>query len=53
MQRVLDVMKGQAFHDAVTLLPGYVAVSPGAVSTVKEFLDIVGPATSPLVKIKP
>lgn len=41
MQRVLDVMKGEAFHDAVTQLPGYVAASPGAVSTVKEFLDIV------------
>jgi hypothetical protein len=41
MQRVLDVMKGQAFHDAVSRLPGYVAASPGAVSTVREFLDIV------------
>lgn len=41
MQRVLDVMKGQAFHDAVMQLPGYVAQQPGTVSTVKEFLDIV------------
>lgn len=41
MQRVLDVMKGPAFHDAITQLPGYVAASPGAVSTVREFLDIV------------
>ena len=52
MQRVLDVMKGEAFHDAVSQLPGYVAASPGAVSTVKEFLDIVD-ATSRPVKIKP
>ena len=41
MQRVLDIMKGDAFRDAVTQLPGYVATSPGEVSTVKEFLDIV------------
>lgn len=41
MQRVLEVMKGKAFHEAVTQLPGYVAASPGAVSTVREFLDIV------------
>lgn len=41
MQRVLDVMKGQEFHDAVMQLPGYVAQQPGTVSTVKEFLDIV------------
>ena len=53
MQRVLDVMKGEAFHDAVTQLPGYVAASPGAVSTVKEFLDIVDATNSRPVKIKP
>ncbi|EKS35212.1 substrate-binding domain-containing protein [Afipia clevelandensis] len=41
MQRVLDVMKGDAFHDAVAQLPGYIAQQPGTVSTVKEFLDIV------------
>ncbi|MFX7820654.1 substrate-binding domain-containing protein, partial [Acinetobacter baumannii] len=52
MQRVLDIMKGDAFRDAVTQLPGYLAASPGAVSTVKEFLDIVD-ATSRPVKIKP
>jgi molybdate transport repressor ModE-like protein len=46
MQRVLDVMKGQAFHDAVSQLPGYVAASPGAVSTVREFLDIVDGGTT-------
>jgi molybdate-binding protein len=41
MRRVLNVMKGQAFHTAVAQLPGYVAANPGAVSTVKEFLDSV------------
>ena len=41
MQRILDIMKGRAFHNAVMQLPGYVAQSPGTVSTVKEFLDIV------------
>ncbi len=46
MQRVLDVMKGRAFHDAVAQLPGYVAASPGAVSTVREFLDIVDAGTA-------
>ena len=41
MQRVLDIMKGREFHDAVTMLPGYVATNAGAVSTVKEFLESV------------
>ena len=41
MQRVLDVMKGSEFHEAVATLPGYVAASTGSVSTVKEFLDSV------------
>ncbi|CAN5229663.1 substrate-binding domain-containing protein [soil metagenome] len=41
MRRVLDIMKGRAFHDAVAQLPGYVAASPGAGSTVREFLEIV------------
>ena len=41
MRRVLDIMKGEAFHSAIAQLPGYVAVNPGTVSTVKEFLDIV------------
>lgn len=41
MQRVLEVMKGGTFHDAISKLPGYVAASPGTVSTVREFLDIV------------
>src|SRR5215475_12703819 len=39
MRRVIDVMKGREFHDGVASLPGYVATSPGAVSTVKEFLE--------------
>jgi molybdate transport repressor ModE-like protein len=41
MRRVLDIMKGPAFHDAISQLPGYVTTNPGAVSTVREFLDIV------------
>ena len=45
MQRVLDIMKGRAFHNAVMQLPGYVAQSPGTVSTVKEFLNIVDTGT--------
>ena len=41
MRRVLDVMKGSEFHQAVAALPGYVAANTGSVSTVQEFLDIV------------
>jgi molybdate-binding protein len=39
MQRVLDIMKGSEFHDAVAALPGYIAADTGSVSTVKEFLE--------------
>jgi molybdate transport repressor ModE-like protein len=39
MQRLLDVVKGRAFHTAVAALPGYRTVNTGAVSTVREFLD--------------
>jgi len=39
MQRVLDIMKGSEFHEAVATLPGYIASNSGAVSTVKEFLE--------------
>ena len=39
MQRVLDIMKGKEFHEAVAALPGYIAASTGAVSSVKEFLE--------------
>jgi len=41
MQRLLDVVKGPAFREAVASLPGYRAVKIGEVSTVKEFLDSV------------
>ena len=41
MQRLLEVMKGNAFHEAVAALPGYKTVNTGAVSTVQEFLDSV------------
>ena len=39
MQRVLDIMKSNEFHEAVGALPGYVASNAGAVSGVKEFLE--------------
>jgi molybdate transport repressor ModE-like protein len=41
MQRLLEVIKGRAFHDAIATLPGYAAVKTGSVSTVREFLDSV------------
>ncbi|RTL51797.1 MAG: LysR family transcriptional regulator [Bradyrhizobiaceae bacterium] len=49
MQRVLDVMKGEEFHNAVSALPGYVATSAGSVNSVKEFLQSVAmpPANEP------
>ena len=46
MQRVLDIMKGNEFHEAVAALPGYVAADTGSVSTVQEFLEIVEAKTS-------
>jgi molybdate-binding protein len=39
MQRLLEVVKGPAFREAVASLPGYQAVNTGEVSTIKEFLD--------------
>jgi molybdate transport repressor ModE-like protein len=41
MQRLLEVMKGRAFHEAIEALPGYQTVHTGSVSTVPEFLDRV------------
>jgi molybdate-binding protein len=41
MQRLLDVVKGHAFHAAVAALPGYRTVNTGAVNTVREFLDSI------------
>ena len=41
MQRLLEVMKGSAFHEAVAALPGYRTVNTGSVSTVPEFLESV------------
>ena len=46
MQRVLEIMKGRDFHDAVASLPGYVAANTGSVSTVQEFLDSVDAKTA-------
>ena len=39
MRRVLDIMKGQEFQQAVAALPGYRATDTGVVYSVKEFLD--------------
>jgi hypothetical protein len=39
MQRVLDIMKGSEFHQAVAALPGYIVANTGSVSSVKEFLE--------------
>jgi molybdate transport repressor ModE-like protein len=39
MQRVLDIMKSAAFHEAIGTLPGYVASETGKVSGVKDFLE--------------
>lgn len=41
MQRVIGIMKGREFHEAVSSLPGYAATETGAVKTVREFLDSV------------
>ena len=41
MQRLLEVVKGAAFREAVASLPGYRAVNTGEVFTIKEFLDSV------------
>jgi len=43
MQRLLEVMKGSTFHEAVARLPGYAAVNTGSVSTVRQFLDSLYP----------
>jgi hypothetical protein len=39
MQRVLGIMKGSEFHQAVAALRGYIAANTGSVSSVKEFLE--------------
>jgi len=39
MQRVLEIMKGLEFHEAVAALPGYIVANTGAVRTVKSFLE--------------
>src|SRR3984885_2243151 len=41
MRRVLDIMKGREFQEAVAALPGYKATHTGVVHTVREFLDRV------------
>ncbi|MBX9710035.1 MAG: hypothetical protein K2X60_03300 [Xanthobacteraceae bacterium] len=52
MQRVLEIMKGREFHDAVANLPAYVAANAGAVSAVKEFLKSVAMPADGISKIK-
>jgi molybdate-binding protein len=44
MQRLLEVMKGREFQEAVAALPGYRTANTGSVSTVKEFLESVDAA---------
>ncbi len=48
MQRLLEVMKGQAFRETVATLAGYKTVNTGEVSTIGQFLDSVerAPPTS-------
>jgi molybdate transport repressor ModE-like protein len=36
VQRVLDVMRGEAFSKAIAALPGYAVTDPGAVKTIEE-----------------
>lgn len=39
MRRVIALMKGDEFHDAIASLPGYQSAETGSVHTVREFLD--------------
>jgi molybdate-binding protein len=41
MKRVIEIMKGREFQEAVSSLPGYVATDTGEIKTVREFLDSV------------
>jgi hypothetical protein len=41
MQRLIEVVRGAAFREAVVSLPGYRAAKTGEVFTIKEFLDSV------------
>ncbi len=36
VQRILDVMRGEAFSKAIAALPGYAVTDPGAVRTIGE-----------------
>jgi molybdate transport repressor ModE-like protein len=55
MQRVLAVIKGREFQDAIAALPGYAITDAGSVSSVKEFLTSVNAAgvARKAVKAKP
>src|ERR1700753_1969132 len=39
MRRMLDIMKGEEFHQAIAALPGYQPADTGSVHTVRAFLD--------------
>lgn len=52
MQRLLEVMKGREFQQAVAALPGYRTANTGSVSTVKEFLESVDVAPAATSKKK-
>jgi molybdate-binding protein len=41
MQRLIEVVRGAAFREAVASLPGYRTAKTGEVFTIKEFLDSV------------
>ncbi|WP_316206187.1 substrate-binding domain-containing protein [Bradyrhizobium sp. SZCCHNR3058] len=41
MRRVIELMKGREFHEAIAALPGYQPAETGSVHTVREFLDRV------------
>lgn len=38
VQKVLEILRGQAFHDAIALLPGYTASDAGKVMPIREAL---------------
>jgi hypothetical protein len=39
MKRILDVMRGEEFHQAIVDLPGYTAVETGVIKSVEETFE--------------
>jgi molybdate transport repressor ModE-like protein len=39
MKRILDVMRGEEFHQAIAVLPGYAAVETGVIKSVEETFE--------------